>query len=134
MLISLITISFNSFSQTDTSKVIIPNNVAKLIIKDLIKGDGCQLENQQLYVKIAKLEERESQKDSAIVILKEKDVNNQVIIGKKDEQIVLYKDLSTKLENEVKIEKTKTKIYKIAAGVASVTTALLATTLMIILR
>jgi len=41
-----------------------------LVVKDLIKGDGCKEELELTYLKIAKLEERDAQKDSMVVFLK----------------------------------------------------------------
>ena len=76
-------LNLNSFSQTDTSKVVLPAKTARLIIKDLIEGDGCQKTIQQTYVKIQKLEERDAQKDTAIIILKQKDSTNKYIILQK---------------------------------------------------
>jgi hypothetical protein len=87
-------LNLSSFSQTDTSKVVLPAKTARLIIKDLIEGDGCQMAMQQTYVKIQKLEEREAQKDTAITILKQKDSTNNYIILQKDEQLRLCKELS----------------------------------------
>jgi hypothetical protein len=34
-------LSLSSFSQTDTTKVLLPTKTARLIVKDLIKFDGC---------------------------------------------------------------------------------------------
>jgi hypothetical protein len=62
----------SSFSQTDTSKVKISSPIAKLVIKDLIIGDGCELELNLTREKIIKLQEREAQKDTIISLLKDK--------------------------------------------------------------
>jgi hypothetical protein len=68
----------SSFSQTDTTKPTTSSDttkvrlkvpVAKLAIKDIIKGDGCQLELKETQVKLIKTEEREKEKDSHIVFL-----------------------------------------------------------------
>jgi len=67
MLILTLSLSLKSFSQTDTAKITLSNQTAKLVAKDLIKGDGCREELEQTYMKIAKLEERDTQKDSMIV-------------------------------------------------------------------
>ena len=100
--------------------IILSKDVAKLVAKDLIKGDGCKEELQLTYLKIAKLEERDAQKDSVIVFLKEKDKNNGLIISQKDEQITIYRDLSKELENALKSQNNKVTWFKrgsIAGGV-----------------
>ena len=106
-------LSLSSFSQTDTSKVVLPAKIARLIIKDLIEGDGCQMAMQQTYVKIQKLEERDAQKDTAITILKQKDSTNNYIISQKDEQLRLCKELSEKLQKEIRGHKTKNFLLKV---------------------
>jgi hypothetical protein len=113
VLISFLTLSLSSFSQTDTSKVVLPAKIARLIIKDLIEGDGCQMAMQQTHLKIQKLEEREAQKDTAITILKQKDSTNNYIISQKDEQLRLCKELSEKLQKEIRGHKTKNFLLKV---------------------
>ena len=113
MLISFLILSLNSFSQTDTSKIVLPAKIARLIIKDLIEGDGCQMAMQQTYVKIQKLEEREAQKDTAITILKQKDSTNKFIISQKDEQLRLCKELSRNLKKEIRGYKTRNFLLKV---------------------
>lgn len=129
----LMILNFKSFSQTDTNKICFDKNVAKQIAKDLIKGDACQLENQQLYLKIGKLEEREAQKDSSIVILKQKDFNNELIIGNQQKQISEYKEVSSKLEEKVKKTESQNKLYKTVTIITTTTTVILGTILIIIL-
>ena len=106
-------LSLSSFSQTDTSKVVLPAKIARLIIKDLIEGDGCQMAMQQTNLKIQKLEEREAQKDTAIIVLKQKDSTNKFIISQKDEQLRLCKELSQKLQKEIRGYKTRNFLLKI---------------------
>jgi hypothetical protein len=113
VLISFLMLSLSSFSQTDTSKVVLPAKIARLIIKDLIEGDGCQMAMQQTHLKIQKLEEREAQKDTAITILKQKDSTNNYIISQKDEQLRLCKELSEKLQKEIRGHKTKNFLLKV---------------------
>jgi hypothetical protein len=105
--------SLISFSQVDTTKVVISSQVARKITKDLIRLDGCIQENQELYSKISLLEDRERQKDGKIEILTEKDKNNQIIIGEKDKQIGLYVSMTDDLKDEIKTNNDKTKWWKI---------------------
>ncbi|CAB4129755.1 hypothetical protein UFOVP117_90 [uncultured Caudovirales phage] len=114
----MIMMSLTSFSQIDTgikdtTKVVISSQVARKIVKDLIRLDGCIEENQQLYSKISLLENREGEKDKKIEIFEEKDKNNQIIIGEKDKQIGLYVDMTNDLKDEIKTNNDKTKWWKV---------------------
>ena len=113
MLTVMVMMSLISFSQADTTKVVISSQVARKITKDLIRLDGCILENQELYSKISLLEDREKQKDGKIEVLTEKDKNNQIIIGEKDKQIGLYVSITDDLKDEIKTNNDKTKWWKI---------------------
>lgn len=121
----MVMMSLISFSQVDTTKVVISSQVAKKIIKDLIRLDGCIQENQELYSKISLLEDREKQKDGKIEVLTEKDKNNQIIIGEKDKQIGLYVSMTDDLKDEIKINNDKTKWWKIGTYVGGSLTLLL---------
>jgi hypothetical protein len=113
----------NAFSQVDTTKTALPNKILRQVAKDLIKYDGCKEEVKLLNDKIVKLGEREAQKDTIITLLTDKDKNNQFIIGKKDEQLTISKELSTKLERELKGQRTKTFLWKLGtyAGIVAST-------------
>ena len=113
MLTLLLLTSLSSFSQTDTTKVRIKVPVAKLVIKDIIKGDGCQLELKETQEKLIKTEEREKEKDSHIVFLEEKDKNNNFMLGKKDQQLKVSEELTNSLHKELKGQRTKTFLWKV---------------------
>lgn len=87
--------------------------VAKLAIKDIIKGDGCEIELKLTQEKLLKTEEREKEKDSHIILLEEKDKNNNFMLGKKDEQLKVSEDLSKSLHKELKGQRTKTFLWKV---------------------
>lgn len=111
----------NSFSQKDTTKVKISTPIAKLVVKDLILGDGCKEELKLTQEKVIKLEEREAQKDNIISLLTDKDKNNQFIIAQKDIQIGEYKGMTDDLKKELKGQRNKTFWYKVGTflGVAT---------------
>ena len=125
--------SLNCFSQTDinkesdTTKVVLSKEIAKQVVIDLIRLDGCQEELKLIQNKIIKLEERESQKDTIISLLKDKDKNNQFINNQKDRQINLYDNMSKSLEKELKSQKRTTLLYKIGtiAGIILTSTLLI---------
>ena len=108
-----------STKQSDTTKISLKIPVAKLAIKDIIKGDGCQLELKETQEKLIKTEEREKEKDFQIILLEEKDKNNNFMLGKKDEQLSTSQELNNKLRKELRSQKTKTFIWKVGtyAGV-----------------
>lgn len=113
-------LSSRSFSQTviqtettDSSKVVLSVRVARLVYQDLLKYDGLKEEMGFMKLKLQKVEERESQKDNMITILTQKDENNQFIIGKKDEQLKLSKELTDSLYKELKGQRAQTFLWKL---------------------
>ena len=120
MLVLLVMLSLKGFSQTviqtetvDTSKVILNVRVARLVYQDLLRYDGLKEEVSLMKLKFQKLEEREIQKDGIITILTQKDENNQFIIGKKDEQLKLSKELTDSLHKELKSQRSQTFLWKV---------------------
>ena len=111
--------NLNCFSQTntnnqfqrpvssDTTKVKLKPSTARLAIKDIVKGEGCEQELKLTQEKVIKLEERETQKDTIISLLESKDKNNQYIIGQQGSQINLYNDMTKDLKKEIKRTKTE---------------------------
>lgn len=123
--------NLNCFSQTgtnkesDTTKVVLTKEVAKQIVKDLIRLDGCQEELKLTQNKIIKLEEREIQKETIISLLKDKDKNNQFVITQKDKQLQISDELSKSLGKELKSSKRTTSLYKLGTLVGIISTSLL---------
>ena len=119
--------TLSSFSQTDTkTDTIVPLKipVAKLVIKDLLTGDGAKAELTGAY-KVIELKDQQigllNQKDS----LKNQKINNlEVIITKKDQQFDLEREKSESLLKELKGQKLKTFFYKMGSGIALITTVL----------
>lgn len=110
---------------SDTTKVKLKVPVAKLVIKDIIKGDGCQLELKETQEKVIKLETKEKEKDSHIFFLEEKDKNNNFMLGKKDEQLKVSEELTKSLQKELKGQKTKTFLWKVGTYVGVITSTYL---------
>lgn len=128
----LLLTSLSSFSQTDTTKPTTSSDttkvrlkvpVAKLAIKDILKGDGCEVELKLTQEKLIKTEEREKEKDSHIILLEEKDKNNNFMLGKKDEQLKVSEELTNSLHKELKGQRTKTFLWKVGtyAGILAST-------------
>ena len=119
-----------SFSQNVTKTnidTLVPLKVpvAKLVIKDLIKGDGAIVEVKELN-KVITL------KDDQINLFKQKDTlkdqkisNLELIITKKDQQFDLERAKSESLLKELKGQRTKTFLYKIGSYVGLIATTIL---------
>ena len=132
MLVLLVILSSRGFSQTviqtetvDTSKVVLNVRVARLVYQDLLRYDGLKEEMNLMKLKFQKLEEREIQKDGIITILTQKDENNQFIIGKKDEQLKLSKELTDSLQKELKGQRAQTFLWKVGTFTGLALTSLL---------
>jgi len=130
-------VNLNCFSQTntnnqsqrpvssDTTKVKLKPSTARLAIKDIVRGEGCEQELKLTQEKVIKLEERETQKDTIISLLESKDKNNQYIIGQQDSQLNLYNDMAKDLKKEIKRTKTEKFLYKLGTFVGILTTSYL---------
>jgi hypothetical protein len=126
-------LSLSSYSQTDTTKVIVldttkvilPTKVARLAFQDLLRYDGAKLEIVELNNVIVL-------KDQQINLFKQKDTlkdlkisNLEVIITKKDEQFGLEKQKSESLLKELRGQRTKTFFYKVGSFVGIIATSIL---------
>ena len=126
-------LSLSSYSQTDTTKVIVldttkvilPTKVARLAFQDLLRYDGAKLEIVELNNVIVL-------KDQQINLFKQKDTlkdqkifNLEVIISKKDEQFGLEKQKSESLLKELRGQRTKTFFYKVGSFVGIIATSIL---------
>ena len=127
LLVIILFTTLSSFSQTVTkTDSIVPLKVptAKLVIKDILSGDGAKAELKEVY-KV--LDEKNlqinlyKQKDT----LKDEKINNlNTIIDKKDQQFALEREKSDKLLKELKVQKFKTAVYKAGSGIALIMTVL----------
>jgi len=111
----------SSFSQADTTKVLLPTKIARQVAQDLIRYDGCKQELKLTQEKVIKLEQREVQKDTIIKLLNDKDENNKYIIHQQELQIGQYEHMTDDLQKELKASRTKTFLYKVGTflGLAS---------------
>ena len=123
--IFLTMMSLSSFSQTatDTSSIQLRKPIAKLVIKDLIIGDGSKEQISILNAKIGLLENKIVLKDSIIFNLNTKVTNYESILNVKGDQLALSQELSKKLEKDLSKAKLKGKLMGgagllLAAGAA----------------
>ena len=118
LLIILLLVSFKSFSQNDTI-VSLREPVAKLVIKDLIEGDGVKIELLSVRELLELEQKKVVLKDSVIETLNTKVLNLEDIIGKKDEQFSLEAEKSKQLEKELKGQRRKTFFYKVGTYIGA---------------
>ena len=126
--------TLSSFSQTVTkTDSIVPLKVptARLVIKDLLQGDGAKAELSEAS-KVIDLQKGQIglyiQKDS----LKDQKIGNlNTIIDKTTQQRDLAIDMSKNLEKELKVQQMKTKFYK-ASSFVGIAVAVITTTLYLV--
>jgi hypothetical protein len=125
--IILMTMSLNSFSQTvtDSTSIQLKKPIVKLVIKDLITGDGAKKELVLYSDKIKLFQEKLILKDSIILNLNNKVTNFNSILLTKSDQLALSQELSKKLEQDLKKQKFKNKLTVGGGVVAVIVTALL---------
>ncbi len=110
-----------SFSQNviDSTKIQLTKPIAKLVIKDLITGDGAKGELALTLDKIKLFKEKIILKDSIITNLNNQIGNfNSILVTKKD-QLTLSQELSKKLQTDLKKQRLKNKITT-GVGIAAV--------------
>ena len=119
-LILLMMMSLKGFSQnvTDSTSIQLKKPIAKLVIKDLITGDGIKEELSLSISKIKLLEQKVVLKDSIIKNLDFKVGNFESIMLTKSDQLALSQELSKRLQNDLKKQKLKTKLMGGAGLVA----------------
>jgi hypothetical protein len=111
--------SLKSFSQsvTDSTSIQLKRPIVKLVIKDLITGDGAKNELVLTLGKVNILKQQVVLKDSVILKLNSQIGNFNNILLSKSDQLALSQKLSKKLELDLKKQKLKTKL---TAGVGIV--------------
>lgn len=126
LLITLMMTSLKGFSQnvTDSTSIQLQKPIAKLVIKDLITGDGAKNEVVLLSDKIKILEQKVVLKDSVISKYELKMNNFNSILSTKSNQLLLSQELSKKLEIDLQKQKVKNKLTA-GAGIVAVIAAVL---------
>ena len=126
MLILIGMMSLNSFSQNviDSTSIQLKKPIVRLVIKDLIKGDGAKSELALTLGKIKILEQKIILKDSVIFNLNSKISNFNSILFTKNDQLALSQELSKKLQTDLKKQKFKNKLT-VGAGIVGIVVAVL---------
>ena len=126
LLMILMTMSLKSFSQNaiDSTSIQLKKPIAKLVIKDLITGDGAKDELAITIDKIKLFEQKIVLKDSIILNLNSQIGNFNSIMLTKNDQLLLSQELSKKLETDLKKQKIKNKLT-MGAGLVGIVAAVL---------
>jgi len=116
LLIVLISVSFKSFSQTDT-KVLLTEPVARLVVKDLVTFDGLKLQYDLTLRRVQTLEEKTLTLQEVINNLQLQLNNRSNVIEQKNAQIENYESISEDLKKALKRERATKKLYKIGSAI-----------------
>jgi len=125
-LIALMIMSLKGFSQnvTDSTSIQLKKPIVKLVIKDLITGDGAKEELVLTTDKVKILEQKVVLKDSIISNFELKINNFNSILSTKSNQLSISQELSKKLEIDLQKQKVKNKLTA-GAGIVAVIGAIL---------
>jgi len=118
LLIPLLLASLPTFSQTvtDTSLVVLPEPIARAVIKELLLGDAAKKELNATNIKLRLIEQKVSVKDSVILNL-EKQVENLLSADKqREEQLDTFDKMTNQLHTDLKKEKASKKLFQASSG------------------
>jgi hypothetical protein len=118
--------SLLGFSQsvTDSTSIRLKKPIVKLVIKDLIFGDGVKKELLLTNSKVNLLERKIILKDSIIFNLNSQVGNFESIMFTKTNQLDISQQLTKRLQVDLKKQKIKTKLMG-GAGLIAIVTAVL---------
>lgn len=120
-------LSWNATSQTviDSTRIRLTKPVAKLIVKDLIIGDGLKLEVKTLNELLEETNNQLSTTNKLVTNLETQVNNYQKIIDKKDLQLGTSSELSDNLKKQLKKEQRTKKLYKLGSTIGAAAVLLL---------
>ena len=119
ILIMLASLKSSSQTVTDSTTIRLKKPIARLVIKDLIKGDGNKQEIILLGDKINILNQKSILKDSIISNLDLQINNFNSILFQKSNQLEISQELTKKLQLDLKKQKFKNKLT-IGVGIITV--------------
>jgi hypothetical protein len=127
-LISLVMMSWNSFSQSDTQdsiRIQLAKPIAKLVIKDLIKYDGLTQEVKTVRSILDETNNKLQSQSELVLNLRSQIFNYQSLIATKDEQFEQQQKAIQDLQKSLKKANRTKKLYKIGSTIGIASTALL---------
>ena len=119
LLIPLLLASLPTFSQTvtDTSLVVLPEPIARAVIKELLLGDANKKELDATIIKLSLVEQKVAIKDSVISSLELQLANLKAADVERIQQLDKYNQMTTQLETDLKKEKGIKRLYQASSGV-----------------
>lgn len=119
--------SWNATSQnvTDSTTIQLTKPIAKLVVKDLITGDGLKLEVKTLNELLVETNNKLKTQSQLVTNLESQVLNYQNIIDQKDLQLGTSSELSEQLQIQLKKEARAKKLYKIGTTVGAAAVLLL---------
>lgn len=119
LLILLMLVSLPSFSQTvtDTSLVILPEKIARAVIKDILLGDALRKELDATQIKLSLVEQKVVVKDSVIFSLEEQIFNLQSVDTNRKKQVEKYDTIAITLEMELDKQVGRRKFFQYTTGI-----------------
>ncbi len=117
--------SVSSQNVIDSTRIRLTKPVAKLVVKDLIIGDGLKLEVQTLNELLAETNSKLDVTKNLVTNLETQVNNYQKIIDNKDLQLGTSSELSEKLKKQLEKEQRAKKLYKLGSTVGAAAVLLL---------
>ena len=117
--------SVSSQNVIDSTRIRLTKPVAKLVVKDLIIGDGLKLEVQTLNELLAETNSKLDVTKNLVTNLETQVNNYQEIIDNKDLQLGTSSELSEKLKKQLEKEQRAKKLYKLGSTVGAAAVLLL---------
>jgi len=116
--------SWKGFSQTDTipKPIVLTKPLARLVIKDLVKGDAASKELQAMQNILNITNSKLLIQSDLVINLRSQITNYKSILTQKDTQIKTQEEISNELKKALKRERRTKKLYQIgsAVGVAAI--------------
>jgi len=121
LLIALVALSSNCFSQTDTlqERIVLTKPIAKLVVKDLISGDQLKLELETTLQVLEQTNFKLNTQTNLVTNLQGQVTNYESIVGNLENKFNTQQKLSDDLQAALKAANRKTKLYKIGTYVGA---------------
>ena len=118
LLILLLLASSPIFSQTvtDSSLVVLPEPIARAVIKDLLLGDANKKELDATIIKLSLVEKKVALKDSVINSLELQLANLKAADVERKQQLNKYDQMTNRLESDLKKETAIKRLYQASSG------------------
>lgn len=131
LLIALVMMSLNVFSQNDTSKlkdstkIQLTKPVAKLVIKDLIKGDGLSTELKTVKDLLSQTNLKLTTQTTLVTNLESQIDNYNGLLVQEQSKFSTQEALSKELETALRKQRNKTRLYKIGTYIGAAAVGIL---------